>query len=175
MRRTRRSHSQRGFTLIELMTVIAIIAVITVSLASMSSPPGSGTPATVADQVNGMLSFARLRAEARRTTHRVQFTSTSVTIFENSTLGFTTFTATPKTVQSLEVPSGVVLWAAQATNSVAGGLNPAQGALLPFNLDFKIDGQANPTTIYLKDQNGENKFRIFVYPTTGTAMAREGW
>ena len=49
MRTTRRRNSQRGFTLIELMTVVAIVAVITVSLASISSAPGKGTSAMVLD------------------------------------------------------------------------------------------------------------------------------
>ncbi len=176
MMRTRRRNSQRGFTLIELMTVVAIIAVITVSLASLSGAPGKGTPATVSDQITGMMSFARLRAQARRTMHRVQFTDTSVTIFENTTPGFTLFSSTPSTVQMLEMPSGVVLWAALAATNVSTGFSPAQNTGLPFNIDFRIDGSiAGPGTIYLQDPAGANKYRIFVYQTTGTPIAREGW
>ena len=123
-----------------------------------------------------MLSFARLRAEARRTTHRVQFTATAVTIFENTTQGFTVFSTTPTTVQSLEIPSGVQMWAALAATNVSTGQNPAQNTGLPFNMDFRIDGSiAGPGTIYLQDQNAANKYRIFVFQTTGTPIAREGW
>jgi prepilin-type N-terminal cleavage/methylation domain-containing protein len=173
----RRARSQRGFTLIELMTVIAIISIITVSLASMSSTPGKGTPQTVSDQVVGIFQFARLRAEARRTTHRVQVTATTIAVFENTTKGFTTFnTLTPIFVQQLEIPTGVVMWASEPTlRATATGAIPTQNAGFPFNIDFKVDGQSTGGTVFLTDHNQQSKYRIFVYRTTGSTMARENW
>lgn len=168
---------QRGFTLLELMTVLAIIAVITITLASMSSTPSAGTPATVSNQLTGMLSLAKLRAESRRATHRVQFTATQVTVFENTTNGFTIFSATPNTVQTMQIPSGVQLWAALATtNTTASGLTPAQGTGFPFNIDFRPDGSASTgATIYLQDPTAAAKHRIYIYRISGAPIAREGW
>jgi prepilin-type N-terminal cleavage/methylation domain-containing protein len=172
----RRARSQRGFTLIELMTVIAIISIITVSLASMSSTPGKGTPATVSEQVVGMMQFARLRAEARRTTHRVQVTATTIAVFENTTRGFTPFNVlTPIFVQQLEIPSGVVMWAGDPVTRTTAGTTPAQNANFPFNIDFKVDGQSTGGTLFLTDHNQQSKYRIFVYRTTGSSMSRENW
>ncbi|MBA2540758.1 MAG: prepilin-type N-terminal cleavage/methylation domain-containing protein [Deltaproteobacteria bacterium] len=174
MSQRRRRRSQRGFTLIELMTVIAIIAIVTVTLASMSTG-GKTTPATISDQVTGMLQFARLRAESRRTSHRVQFTATTVAIYENTASGFAVMSAAPNLVQSLEIPTGVVLWAADPATKTSAGTNPAQNTSLPFNIDFRIDGQSTGGTVFLTDPQTSKKHRIFVYKTTGSAMARESW
>lgn len=185
-----RRRSQGGFTLLELMTVMVIISVITVTLATMSGSGGQGTPATFSDQVAGVFQFARLRAEARRTTHRVQVTDTSITVFENTTTGFTAFdNVNPRFVQQLQIPSGVVVWSAEATLQVtASGATPTQNAGFPFNIDFKLDGRVyahpasgveptspTPATVYVTDRSSVQKHRVFVYRTTGSTMAREDW
>lgn len=176
MRNQRRR--QRGFTLIEMMTVIAIIALITVSLASMSSNSGASTPLLTSDRITGMIQFARLRAEARRTIHQVQVTTTSVSVWEATyAAGKSGFAPTTGflLVQTMDIPSGVVVFAADPTVQSAGGATPVQNANLPLSINFKPDGQSTGGTVFLTDMSTLSKFRVFIYKTTGTAMSRENW
>lgn len=174
-----RLRSQRGFTLIEMMTVLAIVAILTTALAGMSSSSGAGTPTTTADNLTGIFELARLRAASKRKVHRVLINNNVFSIWEADAIGFgtATYTSAAPIVQATDVPSGVVVWDASTTliNS-AGGQNPTQNSSLAVAIEFKPDG-SSPTggTVYLTDNNTSSKFRVFVYKATGTALAREGW
>ncbi len=175
--RQRRQRSQQGFTLIELMTVVAIIAILTVVLVGASNGTGAGTPRTTADRVTGMIQFARLRAQAQRKNHRVLVQNNAVFVFEATTTGFAGNTFTD-IVQSMDIPSGVVVWNAEVPVRATSGQNPTQNASLVFNIDMRPDGSSTGGTVYLTDakmQTGSDRFRVFVYKTTGSALSREVW
>lgn len=183
---TRRSDHQRGFTLIEMMTVLAIIAILTAVLASMASP-GAGSPRTTSDETVGLIQFARLRAESTRVVHKVRFESTQViSVWESvvsaatptPVVGFGTPTAYAL-VQQLTLPANAQLYAASTTVFASGGAAPTLNQNLPFEIEFLPDGSVrnNGATIFISGQAGDTSkaFRIAVFRATGGAIAREGW
>jgi len=166
---------QRGFTLIEMMTVLAIVAILTTTLVGLSSSSGAGTPTTTADNLTGIMDLARLRAASKRRIHRVLINNNVLSIWEADATGFGTATYTGPSVQGSDVPSGVVVWNALTVINAGGGANPAQDTALAFGIDFKPDGSSTGGTVYLTDNNTASKYRVFVYRATGTALARDGW
>ena len=185
MRRPPRSRSQRGFTLIEMMTVLAIIAILTAVLSTMASP-GAGTPRTSSDEAVGLMQFARLRAESTRTIHAVKFDiNQTISVWESvvsaadptPVVGYTTPVAWAL-VQNLTLPTNATLHSAYTTTYAAGGVPGVAANLnLPFEIQYFPDGGANKSaTILIGDQNNNaSGFRIAVFRTTGGAIAREGW
>jgi prepilin-type N-terminal cleavage/methylation domain-containing protein len=181
----RHLRSQRGFTLIELMTVLAIVAVMTLLFAGLSTGGGKGSPNTTADQVVGMMGFARLRAEAKRTTHKVQIEPTVISVWEADSTGFVAATyAQNKVVSSIDIPSGVVVWNTAGNTQFNAGATPTQGSGFNVGIEFKPDGTASycapacaqtGSTVFLTDVREQSKYRVFVYRTTGNAQARDGW
>ncbi len=187
MIRPHRAHRrQRGFTLIEMMTVLAIVAILTVGFASMASP-GQGNPRTSSEEVSGMLQFARLRAESQRVIHRVRFESTQVVSIWESVVSAANPTpvvgfATPvqyALVQQLTLPGNAFLFAADPATLAGSGNVPVLNANLPFDITFKPDGSSTGGTVFFSDQSqatlSSPGFRVFVYKATGGALAREVW
>src|SRR5678815_3556188 len=64
-------HTQRGFTLVELMVVVAIIAILGALMVGMSTRPYGANAATMSDQLVSEFSFARMRSISTRKLHRV--------------------------------------------------------------------------------------------------------
>ncbi len=177
--------NQRGFTLIEMMTVLAIIGILTGVLSSMASP-GAGTPRTSSEEAVGMMQFARLRAQATRTIHAVKFdTNETISVWESvvsaadltPVVGYATPVAW-SLVQNITLPTNAKLHSAYPTTYAAGGVVGVTANLnLPFEIQFFPDGGANKgATVLIGDQNNNaSAFRIVVFRTTGGAIAREGW
>jgi prepilin-type N-terminal cleavage/methylation domain-containing protein len=169
--------ASRGFTLIELMTVIAIIGVLTVVLVSISGT-GSGTPRTTADRLTGIVQFARMRAESTRKQHLVRFQANVVSVWEATTTGYGTVTYPADFTQAMDLPNNVIIHSASSTvYATSPGVPGAQGSGLPYDLTIKPDGSTNGGTLFVSDSDvsSDNRFRVFFYKVTGTAMSREQW
>lgn len=166
--------SQRGVTLVEMMVVLAIIAVLA-GLATGAAPSRSGSnPQAASDQISATLQFAHTRAASTRRIHRVQVEPTRVTVWQSNVTGLATPT-TWQAVQTVQIPKGNVIWNAQAGVQIAAGSSPVQNGSLAYSIDFRPDGAATGSTIFVTDNRQSKKYRVLVYRATGGSYAREQW
>lgn len=166
--------NQRGFTLIELMTVIAIIGVVVGLALNVDARGYSKSPQAAADQIVSTLSLARTRAETTRRIHRVQVQPTQVSIWQATTTGLTTPTNW-QLVSTTKLPAGVSVWNASSGAVITTGASPTQDGSLAYPIDFRPDGQATAATLYLTNQTESLKYRVLVYHVAGGFYARESW
>ena len=162
----------RGFTLVELMTVLAIIGVI-VTL-SINIGGASATPATTSDRIAGMVGYARARSLATRTIHRVQVESQTVSLWRATTVGLAAPTAWER-LQIEAIPRSTKIWNALTTVAVTPNGGPVQNTTVLLPIDFKPDGSTTGATIYVTDRRNYKKSRVLVYRATGGTYIREGW
>lgn len=173
MQKARRA--ERGVTLVEMMIVVAIIGVLAVLV--VGAPRGYGpTAQNVSEQLTTTMGFARMRAGATRRIHRVQLEPQTISVYQAPTTGLVTPTTGWQLVQQTTIKSGVTIWNAQAGAQVTTGATPSQDASLNYLIDFRPDGRATASTIFVTNTPQQSsKYRVLVYGATGGSYARQLW
>jgi prepilin-type N-terminal cleavage/methylation domain-containing protein len=170
--------AQRGFTLIEMMVVVAIIAILSLLLISASSRPVGASARNSAEQMVSTINFAKLRAQATRRVHLVQFDQGHAWVRVASSTGLVPPVTTTynDVVQTITFPNGVKIYdvdgMAHSTPVGSASDNTVLNST-PYELYIRPDGQSTASTLFIGD--GVHQFRVIVYPITGGTYAREWW
>jgi prepilin-type N-terminal cleavage/methylation domain-containing protein len=169
------ARTQRGFTLIEMMVVVAIIAILSMLLVSASSRPVGASARNSAEQMVSTINFARLRAQATRRVHLVQFDQGHAWVRVASVPGLVPPVTTTynDVVQTITFPNGVKIYDIDgaAHSTPVGSATDNTG--LAYDLYIRPDSQSTASTLFIGD--GVHQFRVIVYPVTGGTYAREWW
>ena len=68
-----------------------------------------------------------------------------------------------------------LVWQVSTTTDVVGGTTLGAVLVAPKSVVFYPDGSATPSTVYVADARGGNRYRLYVYSATGLTRLAEGW
>jgi Tfp pilus assembly protein FimT len=161
------------------MVVVAIIGILmTVAVLSIRSTTYAGTPQGFAEKIVSEIEHTRLRAISSRRWQRLHVNADQINHWEASVEGMVKPTDPDAwdLVRSVSAPGDTeVALVDDSTHLYENTGVPAVGSGLGSVIDFAPDGAGSAATIFVRDRNDRQRFRVAIYRATGTAYVYEGW
>lgn len=174
--RARNHHRNRGFTLVEMMSVIAIVGVLTaVAVLQIRPSAYAGSTKGFADQIASLGDQVRARALSSQRIQRLQFEEGGIIHYQAQSTGLGTPTGWDELAQ-VRAPGDITIRAtSDRTHLNPNDSVPAAGSGLSATLDFSPDGSASAMTIFVGDGNDKTRARVTFFGATGTARVFIEW
>jgi len=166
----------RGFTLVELLFVVALIGVLTaLAFGAMSTSSYAGTVEGFGDEISNTLETARMRAMSTRKWQRIEFDTTTVTVWQSDTTGMGPVNTWEK-LEVISAPGNVQVAATDTATHVALAASvPSAGSGVPGAVDYAPDGSAQAFTVFLEAPRDGTHNRVIVYRATGATYVLKDW